>query len=63
MNGENEGNYLYYSLLAAQKGIRKTMGQDGYHQLLKDNSVSLNKKNKNKNKQKTVIVNVHIKTK
>lgn len=48
MNGENEGNYLYYSLLAAQKGIRKTMGQDGYHQLLKDNSVSLNKKTKTK---------------
>lgn len=46
MNGENEGNYLFYSLLAVQKVIRKTMGQGEYHQLIKANSVSLIEKKK-----------------
>lgn len=46
MNGENEGNYLFYSLLAVQKVIRKTMGHGEYHQLIKANSVSLIEKKK-----------------
>ena len=66
MNGENEDNYLYYSLSAVQKVLRKTMGQGGYHQLLKVHSVSLNEGKKQQQQQqqnKPLVENVHIKTK
>lgn len=54
MNGENEDNYLYYSLSAVQKVLRKTMGQGGYHQLLKVHSVSLNEGKKQQQQKRGI---------